>query len=311
MFTKPDPVRASHSPPAASPFEPPSALGHVPEAHHPHPQQQQRSDSALSFNRLEITSTPRTSTSGFANADYPSARSSFSQEVPEDDINSYTGRPVLDTSRRYSSGFPTLTPPPIASTSSVRTSTSLGNIYSSTPGPNPGNKRRPQQAPSLAPTPESPIAGAHVPLPSRSASTGFHTFAPDFVSSQDPEQGSIHQSAPHSPSFSISSFSGILPSSASITSIISSAQTKPPGLEYKQAIAIKDLDNIHILSPAHRDAIKTLCSSRVLSRIDTLGWYPVLGVHKFPSIHSRYTRTISHDEYEGVCSILETLKEGF
>ncbi|KAF9389534.1 hypothetical protein CPB97_011174 [Podila verticillata] len=248
MFTKPDPARASHSPPAASPFEPPSALGHVPEAHHSHPQQQQRSDSALSFNRLEITSTPRTSTSGFANTDYPSARSSFNQEVPKDDINSYTGRPVLDTSRRYSSGS-TLTPPPIASTSSVRTSTSLGNIYS-TPGSNPGNKRRSQQAPSLAPTPESPT-GAHVPLAGRSASTGFHTFAPDFVSSQDPEQGSIHQSAPHSPSFSISSFSGILPSSASITSIISSVHTKPPGLEYKQAIAIKDLDNIHIFQDAY------------------------------------------------------------
>ncbi|KAF9304838.1 hypothetical protein BGZ74_000363 [Mortierella antarctica] len=302
MFTKPDPARASHSPRAASPFEPPPALGHLPEAHHPHhhqqpqpqsqsqPQQQQRSDSALSFSRLEITSTPRTSTSGFAITDYPSARSSFSQEVPEDDINSYTGRPVLDTSRRYSSGFPTPTPPPIASTSSVRTSTSLGNIYS-TPGSNPGSKRRP--TPTLAPTPESPTAGTHVPLASiRSASTGFHTFAPDFVSSQDPEQGSIHQSAPHSPSFSISSFSGILPSSASITSVISSAQTKPPGLEYKQAIAVKDLDSIHILSPSHRDAIKTLCSSRVLSRIDTLGWYPVLGAHKFPSIHS------SQDAYD-------------
>lgn len=295
MFTKPDPTRASHSP-SASPFEPPSALGHVPEAHRPHhpqqpqPQQQQRSDSALSFNRLEITSTPRTSTSGFA-TDYPSARSSFSQEVPEDDINSYTGRPVLNTSRRYSSGFPTPTPPPIASTSSVRTSTSLGNIYS-TPGSNPGNKRRP--APSLAPTPESLTTGAHVPLAGiRSTSTGFHTFAPDFVSSQDPEQGSIHQSAPHSPSFSISSFSGILPSSASITSIISSVQTKPPGLEYKLAIAVKDLDSIHILSPSHRDAIKTLCSSRVLSRIDTLGWHPVLGAHKFPSIHSRYIRPIA------------------
>ncbi|KAG0098123.1 hypothetical protein BGZ93_001097 [Podila epicladia] len=305
MFTKPDPARASQSPPPASPFEPPPALGHVPEAHLPHhhqqpqpqpqpqpqqqQQQQQRSDSALSFNRLEITSNPRTSTSGFATTDYPSARSSFSQEVPEDDINSYTGRPVLDTSRRYSSGFPTPTPPPIASTTSVRTSTSLGNIYSK-PGSNPGSKRRP--APSLAPTLESPTAGTHFPLASIRSASGFHTFAPDFVTSQDPEQGSIHQLAPHSPSFSISSFSGILPSSASITSIISSAQTKAPGLEYKQAIAVKDLDSIHILSPAHRDALKTLCSSRVLSRIDTLGWYPVLGALKFPSIHS------SQDAYD-------------
>ncbi|KAG0341344.1 hypothetical protein BG004_006060, partial [Podila humilis] len=294
MSTNPDPARASQSSPSASPFEPAHLpLGHISEAHQQPQQPQHRStDPSLIPSRFENKSTPRIPIAGFAPTSYPSARSSFSHEVPEDDTNAYTGRPVLDTSRRYSSGFAGPAPPP---PSIVRTSLSLGNIYptSISGGSNLAIKRRQHQTPTLQPTPESPTSSLHEPFSGiRSASTGFHTFAPDFTSLQNPEQGSIHQSAPHSPSFSISSFSGILPSSSSITSLVSPAQIKSAGLEYKHPITARDLDLIQILSPTHRAAIKTLCSSRVLSRIDTIGWFSVLGAQKFPATHT------SQDAYD-------------
>ncbi|KAF9419554.1 hypothetical protein BGZ94_009376 [Podila epigama] len=298
MFTKPDQTRTSNSPPAASHFVPTTTqLGHPTEAHHQRPhhthlqQEQQLADSTQSFQHLEITSTPRTSTSALGN-DNHSTRSSFSQEVPTDDTNVYTGRPVLDSSRRYSIG---LSAPPPAPTSSGRTSLSLSNTYPSiaSGGANFHHTRRPHfayQTPSVGPSPESPT-GAHIPLSgSKSSTSGFHTFAPDAnPHPPDPEQGSIFSgTAPHSPAFSISSFSGILPSTGSISSIINSSAPPPPqkssALEYKQPIVVRDLDSIHILSPAHKTAIKSLCSSRVFSRIDTIGWFSILGVPKFPSI---------------------------
>ncbi|KAG0049570.1 hypothetical protein BGZ83_005579 [Gryganskiella cystojenkinii] len=307
MTTNPHPSRASPSPPAAS-SSPPASLLQPPtsldQVHH-HQQQSQDISSTLPLNRIDLSSTPRTPTA----SDTVVLPGPIVTDVAHVDTNTYTGRPVLDTSRRYSSGYATS---PSATSIPVRTSASLGHIYpssgSGTPASssytNASSKRRTQfgiQIPALAPTPEIPSAGQIANTLStvvKSASTGFHTFAPDFSSSHNSEHGhsnSALNSGPHSPSFSISSLSGILPSSASITGIASASgpqTTKPPALEHLYPIAVKDFENIHILGQAQQTAIKTLCSTRVLSRIDTIGWFSILGAQKFPNIMS------SQDAYD-------------
>ncbi|KAF9912642.1 hypothetical protein EC991_010068 [Linnemannia zychae] len=171
----------------------------------------------------------------------------FPSDPPVNDNNPYAGPPALDQSRRYS--------------------TSLSS------------KRRSGQTPTLAATPESFTL-------TRSSTGGFHTSNPDFQSSQDGDSINTFPLTPGplSPSFSISSLSNIIPISNSISSITSVAPNKPPVLEHRHPISVKDFESIHLLGPNQKTAIKTLCSSRVLSRIDTIGWFSILGAQKFPTI---------------------------
>ncbi|KAF9101041.1 hypothetical protein BGX27_000123 [Mortierella sp. AM989] len=284
MSTNPDPTRAS-SPPASR--ESSTTLSPIAQAHrqaHDHP--------TATLHRLEISTTHRAGAESSAQANNPHSDiadqrtnlSPFLKDLPVNDNNTYTGRPILDSSRRYSSG-------PLSNLQ--------GNTY---PNPSPGgfslaSRRQSKlsgQTPTLAPTPESPsIDQATITI--KHPTSGLHTFAPDFSSVQDQDRRnstSSFTSIPHSPAFSISSFSGIIPSSTSISSIISTGQSKPPALEYKHPISVKDFDSIHILGPTQQAAIKTLCSSRVLSRIDTIGWYSILGAQRFPTVVS------SQDEYD-------------
>ncbi|GJJ78028.1 dymeclin [Entomortierella parvispora] len=290
---------SSPSPPAASPPSSQSlpALASVAQVHH----QSQDLSSTLPLHRIELSSTPGNSTASL-NADLGqdiAAPVPVATDIAHVDTNTYTGRPVLDTSHRYSIGHAT-TP---ASARPVRNSVSLGHIY---PNPssgaasasNAGQRRRSHfggQISILTPTPEVPSAGQianTLTNAGRSVSTGFHTFAPDFVSHDSEHGNSAYHSGQHSPSFSISSFSGILPASASISNIAATGQAKPPALEHRHPIAVKDFDSIHILGQAQQTAIKTLCSSRVLSRIDTIGWFSILGAQKFPNINT------SQDAYD-------------
>jgi len=288
MSTKPDPTRAT--PPTSASRES-APLAPIAQAHH-----QPQEHVVLPLRRLEISS-GRSSTSApgydlssvplpFETADYRGGHSPFIPDLPVSDSNTYTGRPVLDTSRRYSSGYTTLsqsnTHPNPASGSSTLASKRLS--------------RSGGQAPTITPASESPSAGQKVTSVTaalKSPSSGFYTFAPDFLNSpyevdNHQQHNSTFSSVPHSPAFSISSFSGIIPSSNSISSINSTTQPKHPTLDHKQPITVKDFDSILILGSPQLAAIKTLCSNRVLSRIDTIGWYSILGGHKFPAITSRY-----------------------
>ncbi|KAF9362547.1 hypothetical protein BGX34_005965 [Mortierella sp. NVP85] len=292
MSTKPDPTRAT--PPTSASRES-APLAPIAQAHH-----QPQEHVVLPLRRLEISS-GRSSTSApgydlssvplpFETTDYRGGHSPFIPDLPVSDSNTYTGRPVLDTSRRYSSGYTTLsqstTHPNPASASSTLASKRLS--------------RSGGQAPTITPALESPSAGQKVTSVTaalKSPSSGFYTFAPDFLNS--PHEVDNHQqhnstlsSVPHSPAFSISSFSGIIPSSNSISSVNSTTQPKHPTLDHKQPITVKDFDSILILGSPQLAAIKTLCSNRVLSRIDTIGWYSILGGHKFPAIIS------SQDAYD-------------
>ncbi|KAG0297246.1 Triose-phosphate Transporter [Dissophora globulifera] len=249
-----------------------AALAPIAQAH-----QLDHDHALLPLHRLEASSSSRTGAgvaSGSSEHRSIHSHSPLNPNLPASDSNTYTGRPVLDSSRRYSSGY---------------SPHSLGGSNLSFT-----NKRQSKggvQTPTLAPTPESPSIGqvAHTasPVP-RSSTSGFRTFAPDSTShhDQDRTNPSTFSSDLLSPSFSISSFSGIIPSSTSISSIHSAIQSKPPALEHKHPITVKDFESIPILGPPHKAAIKTLCSDRVLSRIDTIGWYSILGAQKFPSVNS-------------------------
>ncbi|KAG0314434.1 hypothetical protein BGZ97_009310 [Linnemannia gamsii] len=282
MTTKPDPERAT-SPPH-TPLAPSHPLSR-PRAsfdHHAAPrsstsrvQPRQSEDCSLPpLHHIDIsssTSSAQTSTRILQNP--------FPSDLLVNDSNAYTGRPILDTSRRYSTSSGYAPAPP--SSSSVRSSSSLGSIYSPTNSANPnfGNKRRSGQTPTLSATPELPS------LP-RSSTGGFHTFNPDSQSSHDADSVKAFSlsAGPQSPSFSISSLSNIIPISNSISSIASTVTSKPPVLEHRHPISVKDFESIYLLGPNQKTAIKTLCSSRVLSRIDTIGWFSILGAQKFPTI---------------------------
>ncbi|KAF9177979.1 hypothetical protein BGZ50_008179 [Haplosporangium sp. Z 11] len=295
MSTKPDPARASYSPlPEIETIATLTPLAQAHQAAQEHP--------GLAFHQLEIVSNSRPA----ASADTPVADSSAahlpaaveSSKSPTDDNSNFSERRLLDTSRRYSSGH--IAAP--ALTASARSSPSLGNIYQSPAagGSTIANKRRSLlggQTPTLTTLRESAtigLASTTAPSATRNSTSGYHTYSPDFNLSQDPDHNhsSTYNSVPHSPAFSVSSFSGIIPSSASISSIVSTGHSKPPALEHKQPIAVKDFDSILILGPSQKAAIKTLCSSRILSRIDTIGWYSILGAQKFPTIIS------SQDAYD-------------
>ncbi|KAG0201210.1 hypothetical protein BGX28_005910 [Mortierella sp. GBA30] len=294
MITNPDPARASSPSVASSTSASSVSLPPVAQLHQS-PQEQ----AELALRQLEITS-PRTTSDiaaaagvdAFANQSNNAgdsivgrnSSSSFQQRV---DIRSYA---VLDTSRRYSAGHT------FAPATDIQTFTSsLGSVHPGPTGGSPslGSRRRSQgsQIPSLPPTPELPSARIAGPSPSvRSSFSGVSSFAPDSITPHDADHSSsisALNTVPHSPSLSISSFSGIIPGSVSISSIASTGpQTKAPALEHKHSIAVKDFESIHILGPLQQAAIKTLCSSRVLSRIDTIGWYSILGAQKFPTITS-------------------------
>ncbi|KAF9997959.1 hypothetical protein BGZ80_010555 [Entomortierella chlamydospora] len=286
MSTNPDPARAS------SPIsrESSTILSPIAQAH------RQVLDHATSLHRLEISSTHRAGTDTLTQSynsspthqsDIAALRtniSPFIQDLPVNDNNTYTGRPVLDTSRRYT----------IGNSSNLQGNTHTSN--SPTPGGSSLASRRQSklggQTPTLAPESLSADQTTTTTAIKHPTSSGPHTFAPDFVSAQDQDHINSASLTPHSPAFSTSSFSGIIPSSTSISSVISAGQSKPPVLEYKHPIAVKDFDSIHILGPAQQAAIKTLCSSRVLRRIDTIGWYSILGAQRFPTVIS------SQDEYD-------------
>ncbi|KAF9205313.1 hypothetical protein BGZ49_004213 [Haplosporangium sp. Z 27] len=286
MSTNPDPARAS-SPPVSR--ESSTTLFPVTPAHH-----QVQDHAALPLHRLEISSTHRAGEDNLSHAYNPASiyqsdiadqrtnLDPFIKDLPVNDNNTYTGRPVLDTSRRYSVGH---LYNPQAGTLSTPTTPSLASRRQS---------KTDKKTLTLAPTPES--TSAEQPTRSIKHSTSaLHTFAPDLSIVQDPDLHSSSASltsVPHSPAYSVTSFSGIIPSSNSISSIASTGHSKPPVLEYKHPISVKEFDSIHILGPNHQAAIKTLCSSRVLSRIDTIGWYSILGVQKFPTVVS------SQDEYD-------------
>ncbi|KAF9175151.1 hypothetical protein BGX21_010455 [Mortierella sp. AD011] len=285
MSTNPDPARAS-----SISHESSTILSPIAQAH------RQVHDHVTSpLHRLEISSTHRAGTDTLTQSyssspthqpDIAALRtnvSPFIQDLPVNDNNTYTGRPVLDTSRRYT----------IGNSSNLQGSTHTSN--SPTPsGSSLASRRQSKlggQTPTLAPeslSVDQTITTAAV----KQSTSGLHAFAPDSVSAQDQDHINSASFTPHSPAFSISSFSGIIPSSTSISSIVSAGQSKPPVLEYKHPIAVKDFDSIHILGPAQQAAIKTLCSSRVLSRIDTIGWYSILGAQRFPTV------ILSQDEYD-------------
>ncbi|KAF9427868.1 hypothetical protein BGZ76_002147, partial [Entomortierella beljakovae] len=288
MNTNPDPIRATTSSPT---LRDPAAttLSQITQAHHQvhdnnlhrhHPEK-------LSAHRAGTDNSPQTininSTHSSDSTDQRTNHRQFAQDPPVNDSNTYTGRPVLDTSRRYSSGYLT----------NNKGNNQLNTTFN---GSNLASRRQPKlggQHSTLSSTPESPTAD-QIAVPSRTSASSLHTFAPDFNTVQEVDHHSSASSAPipPSPAFSISSFTGILPSSTSISSIASSGQSKPPVLEYKYPITVKDFENIQILGPAQQTAIKTLCSSRVLSRIDTIGWYSIIGAQKFPTVVS------SQDEYD-------------
>ncbi|KAF9918575.1 hypothetical protein BX616_007731 [Lobosporangium transversale] len=286
----------------SSAFESAAALAPIAQIH-----QHSQEHAALPLHRLESSSgillsstqkpnTTATSTVGTHTSGYDIAlvhhrnsveyragyNSPFVSDLPASDNNTYTGRPVLDSSRRYSSGQGSIHPSPFiegSATIASRRQAKLGG-----------------QIPTLAPTLETPASSAI-----RNSNSSINAAAADFHSSFDqdfqhhPHPQSSHGafgSGPHSPAYSISSLSGIIPGSASISSIASTAQTKPPALEHKHPITIKEFENILILGPAQQVAIKTLCSPRILSRIDTIGWYSILGAQKFPTINS------SQDAYD-------------
>ncbi|KAF9936900.1 hypothetical protein BGZ65_001959, partial [Modicella reniformis] len=295
MSTKPDPPRAT---PPSTASRDSTTLAPIAYAH-----RQSQEHVALSLHRLEISPSARSGTTTSApghdlgsvthpldTADYRGSHRLFKSDVPVSDSNTYTGRPVLDSSRRYSSGHP-----------SLPQSNALPNPASG--GSTLASKRLSKfggQTPTIAPPPEYPSAGQKgpsAPPAIKSPSSGFHTFAPDFINSpHDPDNhhqtNSLFNSVPHSPAFSISSFSGIIPSSNSISSINSASQIKASALELKQPITVKNFESILLLGPTQQAAIKTLCSNRVLSRIDTIGWYSVIGAQKFPTI------TSSQDAYD-------------
>ncbi|KAG9321304.1 hypothetical protein KVV02_007877 [Mortierella alpina] len=296
MMTKPDPSQAS------SPASSSVTLPHISQAHQP-PQ----GHADLSLHHLHIASNaralpdvsvPAIDTPATTHSPAPTGESRLSRSstpgYQQSDVNiSYSGRDVLDTSRRYSTGH-TFAPAPAAGPSQPSPSVGIALSSPATGGSALASKRRSQfggQTPTLPPTPElsSPSAVGAAPSPAiKSSSSGFHTFSPDFAAPHDFDHNnstSAFGSVPHSPSFSISSFSGVIPGSTSISSIASTGQQiKSPALEHKHPIAVKDFDSIHILGPLHQAAIKTLCSTRVLSRIDTIGWYSILGAQKFPTI---------------------------
>ncbi|KAG9066297.1 hypothetical protein KI688_001520 [Linnemannia hyalina] len=276
MTAKPDPERAASPPHTSShlPSRPRASLDHHTASRSITSRAQPRQSedrSLLPLHHADISSSSTTTPTRILQNPFPS-------DLSVNDNNAYTGRPVLDTSRRYStsSGYA----PASLSSSSVRSSSSLGSIYSPTPvNPNLSNKRRSGQIPTLSVTPESPSL-------TRSSTGGFHTFSPDYRSSHDADSINAFPLAatPQSPSFSISSLSSIIPISNSISSIASTATNKPPVLEHRHPISIKDFESIHLLGPNQKTAIKTLCSARVLSRIDTIGWFSILGAQKFPLI---------------------------
>ncbi|OAQ29714.1 hypothetical protein K457DRAFT_94377 [Linnemannia elongata AG-77] len=276
MTTKPDPERAASPPHTSSqPHSRPRASldrHAAPRSSTSRAQSRQSEDRSLpSPHHADISSSSTSTTSRILQNPYPS-------DLPVNDNNAFTGRPVLDTSRRYSTSSGYAPAPP--SSSSVRSSSSLGSIYSPTSAsPNLSNKRRSGQTPTLSPTPELPSL-------TRSSTSGFHTFNPDYRPSHDADSINAFPLAapPQSPSFSISSLSNIVPISNSISSIASTATNKPPVLEHRHPISVKDFESIHLLGPNQKTAIKTLCSSRVLSRIDTIGWFSILGAQKFPAI---------------------------
>ncbi|KAF8937787.1 hypothetical protein BGZ58_002148 [Dissophora ornata] len=290
MSTNPDPTRAT-SPSSASLNS--TILSPIAQVH-----QQAQGHAVLPLHRLEISASRTGATAAATGHDLSSinrpldsgdyrtgkTHSPFIPDLPVSDSNTYTGRPVLDSSRRYSSGYPSHS----QGTGPTSGGTSITSRRQSKYG---------AQTPTLAPTPELPSAGQAantVPAVARSFTSGLHTFAPDFNSHRDLDHNnsSTFNSVPHSPSFSISSFSGVIPSSTSVSSIHSTNQTKPPALEHRHPITVKDFESILILGPQQKEAIKTLCSSRVLSRIDTIGWYPILGAQKFPTVSS------SQDAYD-------------
>ncbi|KAK3832519.1 MAG: hypothetical protein JOS17DRAFT_97944 [Linnemannia elongata] len=282
MTTKPDPERAA-SPPHTSSYphsHPRASLDHyaAPRSSTSRAQPRQSEDRSLPpLHHADISSTSTTTTARIL-------QNPSSSDLPVNDNNAYTGRPVLDTSRRYSTSSGYAPAPP--SSSSVRSSSSLGSIYSPTSvNPNLSNKRRSGQTPTLSVTPESPSL-------TRSSTGGFHTFNPDYRSSHDADSINAFPltATPQSPSFSISSLSNIIPISNSISSIASTAASKPPVLEHRHPISVKDFESIHLLGPNQKAAIKTLCSSRVLSRIDTIGWFSILGAQKYPTISTRQAR---------------------
>ncbi|KAI7821362.1 hypothetical protein BC939DRAFT_207912 [Gamsiella multidivaricata] len=207
MSVKPDPARAT-SPPSASTL--PATVSPIAQVH-----QQPQEHSALPLHRLESSSTSRTGTPTFASGynlphssesgDFRASHSPFIPDVPVNDSNTYTGRPVLDSSRRYSSGYPSI------ALSSVQASPTSG-------GSTLANKRLSKfggQALTLAPTPESPSAGqvantntsaiihtptsatihtptSAIPTAIRRSISGFHTFVPDFINSpHDPDHTRI------------------------------------------------------------------------------------------------------------------------
>ncbi|KAF9135452.1 hypothetical protein BG015_003273 [Linnemannia schmuckeri] len=279
MTTKPDPERATSPPltpltPSHPQSRPRASVDHhaLPRSSTSRVQPRQSEDRSLPpLHHADIVSSSAQTSTRILQNPLPS-------DLPVNDSNAYTGRPVLDTSRRYSTSSSYTPAPPTSS--SVRSSPSLGSIYSPTAGnSNLSNKRRSGQTPTLSVTPESPSL-------TRSFTGGFHTYNPDFRSSHDTD--SIHafplSATPQSPSFSISSLSNIIPISNSISNIASTATNKPPVLEHRQPITVKDFESIHLLGPNQKTAIKTLCSSRILSRIDTIGWFSILGAQKFPTI---------------------------
>ncbi|KAF9989899.1 hypothetical protein BGZ75_004469 [Mortierella antarctica] len=296
MMTKPDPSQAS-SPASSSVTLPPISQAHQPPQGH----------ADLSLHHLHIASTardlpdvsvPAIDTPATTHSPAPTGESRLNRSstpgYQQSDVNiSYSGRDVLDTSRRYSTGH-TFAPAPAAGPSQPSPSIGIALSSPATGGSALASKRRSQfggQTPTLPPTPElpSPSAVGAAPSPAiKSSSSGFHTFSQDFAAPHDFDHNnstSAFGSVPHSPSFSISSFSGVIPGSTSISSIASTGQQiKSPALEHKHPIVVKDFDSIHILGPLHQAAIKTLCSTRVLSRIDTIGWYSILGAQKFPTI---------------------------
>lgn len=283
MTAKPDPERAT-SPPH-TPLTPSYPLSR-PRASFDHHAAPRSSTSRAQPRQSEDRSFPPLhhidiSTSTSAQTSARILQNPFPSDLSINDSNAYTGRPVLDTSRRYStsSGYAPAPPP----SSSVRSSSSLGSIYSPTSvNPNLSNKRLSGQTPTLSVTPELPS------LP-RSSTGGFHTFNPDYHSSHDTDSIKAFSlsAGPQSPSFSISSLSNIIPLSNSISSIAGTITNKPPVLEHRHPISVKDFESIHLLGPNQKTAIKTLCSSRVLSRIDTIGWFSILGAQKFPTISTR------------------------
>ncbi|KAF9581768.1 hypothetical protein BGW38_001099 [Lunasporangiospora selenospora] len=301
MSTKPDPARATSPSPAAQASE---SLAPIAPAH-----QRFSPEVAAPFDQLEISSTHRkTGASGAfggplapVQPSHPTGpantRTSFSLGEHSDHTNAFTpGSYIQGTDRPLASGLPL----PESSYSSPRSLDGQGtdsvlesfarreSLSLNQGGASRGRRRSLFLYQQTTRSSIDTGSAINTPESDRGHSSGYYTFAPDH-SGIPPD---VPSPGPHSPAFSISTFSGIIPASTSISSIIGSTQSKPPTLEFRHPITIKELETISILGPSQILAAKTLCSSRVLSRIDTIGWYSILGAQKFPAI------TSSQDAYD-------------